>query len=339
MTRRRFAIAGGAAVLAATVAAGLTTAPVTAYLKLGTDVGGRTQSLRWRDFPIRYFVTNAGVAQVTAQQFQTTISRAFDTWHAAPTAETSSTFVGFVQARPFVDDGASVLGFVSRPDQDRTLAATTFTVDTTDGRILESDIYFNALFPWSVAESGASDSFDLQSIATHEIGHMLGLSHSALGETELIAGGRRVIAAESVMFPIAFSRGNIADRTLKADDVAGISDIYGTAEFQRQFGSISGRVTKNGSGVKGAHVVAFSVRSGKLVGGFTLTANGDFVIAGLEAGPHILRAEPLDDGELNSFFDDGFGVDVDFRVAFHDQVVAVPRGGGARGVEIRVTPK
>jgi matrixin/carboxypeptidase family protein len=338
MTRRRLALASAATVLAAALA-GLATTPLAAYLKLGTDVGGRTQSLRWRDFPIRYFVTNAGDAPVTAQQFQTAISSAFATWHAVPTAETSSTFVGFVQARPFVEDGASVLGFASRPDQDRTLAATTFTVDTTDGRILESDIYFNTIFSWSVAESGTSDSFDLQSIATHEIGHMLGLSHSALGETELIAGGRRVIAAESVMFPIAFSRGNVADRTLKADDIAGIADIYGTTEFQRQFGSISGRVTKNGNGVKGAHVVAFSVGSGKLVGGFTLTDNGDFVIAGLEPGPYILRAEPLDDGDLNSFFDDDFDVDLNFRVAFHDKVVAVPRGGGTRGVEIKVTPK
>jgi len=313
--------------------------PAAAYLKLGAVVGGRTQSLHWREFPVRYFVTNTGVPQVTAQQFQTTVTRAFATWHAVSTAQTSSQFVGFVQAPPFVDDGASVLGFVNRPDQDRTLAATTFTVDTTDGRILESDIYFNSFFPWSVSEAGVNDRFDLESIALHEIGHLHGLSHSALGETELIAGGRRVIGAESVMFPIAFSRGNIADRTLKADDIAGISDIYGTTEFSREFGSVSGRVTKNGQGVKGAHVVAFCLRSGKLVGGFTLTDNGDFVIAGLEPGPQILRAEPLDDGDLNSFFDSGFDVDVDFRVAFYDKVVAVPRGGGARDVEIKVTAK
>jgi len=313
--------------------------PIGAYLKLGTTVGGRTQSLRWRNFPVRYFITNTGVSQVSAQQFQTTVARAFSTWHAVETADTSSQFVGFVQAQPFVDDGASVLGFVNRPDQDRTLAATTFTVDITDGRILESDIYFNSVFPWSTSEAGGNDRFDVESIALHEIGHLLGLSHSALGETELIGGGRRMIAAEAVMFPIAFSRGNIADRSLRADDIAGISDIYGTTAFSRQFGSISGRVTKNGRGVQGAHVVAFSPQSGKLVGGFTLSETGEFVIAGLEPGPHVLRAEPLDDGELNSFFDDDFDVDVDFRVTFHDRVVAVPRGGGASDVEIKVTPK
>jgi Matrixin/Carboxypeptidase regulatory-like domain len=313
--------------------------PIGAYLKLGTSVNGRTLTLRWRDFPVRYFVTNADAPQVTAQQFQTTVGRAFSTWHAVDTAQTSSTFVGFVQAPPFLQDGASVLGFLNRPDQERTLAATTFTVDTTDGRVLESDIYFNTLFQWSTAEAGQTDRFDLESIAVHEIGHLLGLSHSALGETELLAGGRRVIAAEAVMFPIAFSRGSIADRSLKADDIAGLSDIYGTTEFSSSSGSISGRVTKSGRGVKGAHVVAFHQASGALVGGFTLNDNGDFVIAGLQPGPHILRAEPLDDGDVTSFFDDDFEVDVDFRVTFHSRVVAVPRGGGARDVEIQVTAK
>lgn len=314
-------------------------APIGAYLKLGTLVGTRTQSLRWRDFPVRYFINNNGVQLVTPQQFQAAIGRAFDTWRSVPTTQISSEFVGFVQAQPFVADGASVLGFQNRPDQDRTLAATTFTVDVTDGRILESDIFFNSAFPWSVAEGGVSDRFDVESIALHEIGHLLGLSHSALGETELMAGGRRVIAAEAVMFPIAFSRGNIAGRTLRADDIAGISDIYPTSAFSRDFGSISGRVTKSGRGVKGAHVVAFSTQTGMLIGGFTLNDNGDYVIAGLSSGTYILRAEPLDDGDINSFFDEDFDVDVDFRVAFHDRIVAVPRGGGVRSVEIKVVAK
>lgn len=328
------------AVVLTVLAACAFVAPVAGYLKLGTVViGGRTESLRWEDFPIRYFITNTGVSQVSAQQFQAAVTRAFETWHAVETAQTSSEFVGFVQTTPVRSDGANVLGFLNRPDQDRTLAATTFTVDQTNGRILESDIYFNSFFPWSTAGSGATDRFDLESIAVHEIGHLLGLSHSALGETELLAGGRRVIGAESVMFPIAFSRGNIADRSLRTDDIAGISDIYGTREFTREFGSISGRVTKNGSGVIGAHVVAFSPQSGRLVGGFTLNDRGEFVLAGLQPGPHLLRAEPLDDGDLTSFFDDDFEVDVDFRVTFYERLVAVPRGGGARNVEIRVTPK
>jgi matrixin len=317
----------------------LAAVPLIGYLKLGSRLGNQTVTLRWRNFPVRYFVTNRGVDGVNVDQFQSAVTRAFGTWHAVETAQTSSQFVGFTQANPFDDDDMSVIGFLNRADQNRTLAATTFVIDTTDGRILESDIFFNSAFTWSTSATGTPGRFDVESIALHEIGHLLGLSHSALGETELNSGGRSVIAAEAVMFPIAFGRGNIDDRTLKADDIAGISDIYGTATFTRDFGSISGRVTKNGRGVLGAHVVAFNPATGKLVGGFSLGADGSFVIAGLEPGPHVLRAEPLDDADIESFFDDSVDVDLDFNVKFYERAVVVPRGGGTRNVEIRVTPK
>jgi hypothetical protein len=332
MTRRQRVVAAVALIVLAGV-------PLSAYLKLGSRVGARTVTLQWRDFPARYFVTDAGVDGVSAQQFQTAIARAFSTWEAVETANVSTEFAGFTAATPRVGDSISVLGFLGRSDQSRTLAATSFFIDTVDGRILESDIYFNTTFGWSTSESGTSGRFDLESIAVHEIGHFFGLSHSALGETELLSGGRRVIAAESVMFPIAFSAGNTADRTLKPDDIAGLSDIYGTSAFSRQFGSISGRVTKNGTGVIGAHVIAFNPRTTRLVGGFTLTSDGGFVIAGLDPGPYVLRVEPLDDGDIESFFDSSFGVDVDFNVKFHERIVVVPRGGGTSNIQIRVTPK
>jgi hypothetical protein len=332
MTRAQRVIAVVALLLIAAV-------PLSAYLKLGTRVGSRTVTLRWTDFPVSYFVTNSSVDGVSAEEFRDTIGRAFNTWHAVENTETSSVFAGFTTAPAGEDDDMSVLGFVNRPDQSRTLAATSFLIDTSDGSILESDIYFNTSFAWSTADPGVPGRFDLQSIAVHEIGHLLGLSHSALGETELISGGRRVLAAEAVMFPIAFSSGNTADRVLKSDDVAGLLDIYGSSEFTRQSGSISGRVTKNGQGVIGAHVVAFDPRTRKLVGGFTLSSDGAFVIAGLDPGPHVLRVEPLDDGDIESFFDSSFGVDIDFRVKFFERVVVVPRGGGTRNIEIRVTAK
>jgi hypothetical protein len=320
----------------------LAAAPAAAYLKYGTDVGTRTVVARWHQFPVRYFVRESGTAGVSAQQFQSAVSRAFGTWHAVSSATTSSQFAGFTQALPQPGDGANVLGFFNDPDPklDRALAATRFLFDRVTGEIAEADILFKPDFTWSTAPAGEPNRYDVESIAVHEIGHLLGLSHSALGETELVAPAiRRMIAAEAVMFPIAFPAGNISERTLRADDIAGISDIYGTGAFQRQTGSISGRVTKNGAGVFGAHVVAFSPATGKLVGGFSLDRDGNFVIAGLDPGPHVLRAEPLDDGDVESFFSETADVDLDFRVKLHERVVVVPRGGGTRNIEIKVTPK
>ncbi len=76
-----------------------------------------------------------------------------------------------------------------------------------------------------------------------------------------------------------------------------------------------------------------------MVGGFSLNAEGRFVIGGLEPGPYVLRVEPLDDGDVESFFDLTLNIDANFRPKFHDRLVVVPRGGGAGDVEIRVEPK
>ena len=333
---RSFAIVLLSLVAAAVVFA---SAPVFGYLKLGTQVGTRTANLKWNDIPIRYFVTERGTTGVTAQQFQTAISTSFGVWDAVESIDLSAEFAGFTAADPLSGDSMTVIGYQNRPDLDRVLAATNFIIDTQTAEVVESDIFFNTAFPWSTDAAGVPGRQDVQSIAVHEIGHLLGLGHSALGETEVIPGGRRVLGAEAVMFPIAFAAGSIHDRTLKADDLAGITDVYGNTSARRLRGSISGRVTKNGGGVLGAHVVAFSTRTGALVGGLTLNEDGGYTIAGLEPGPYVVRVEPLDDADIDSFFDSDTDVDIDFKVQFHDGIVVVPEGGGVRSVDIKVTPK
>ena len=323
----------------AALAASIVFAPAAgAYLKLGTRVGTQVVDLRFNTFPIRYFITNRDVPGVTAPQLRQSVENAFASWDAVPNLGLSAQFVGFTGINPVSGDNANVIGFTSRPDLERVLGSTSFTVDTATGEVLESDIFLNSTFAWSVAAGGEAGRADVESIALHEIGHLHGLGHSMLGETELISGGRRVLGAEAVMFPIAFTAGTI-NRALRADDVAGISDIYGTQVFREATGSISGRVTKNGTGVPGAHVVAFNPATGTLIASFTLSQDGSFVIAGLAPGPHILRVEPLDDADVSSFLESSFTVDMDFKVAFHNRVVTVPKGGTARNVEIEVVSK
>src|SRR5204862_997888 len=144
----------------------------------GVTANGQTVALKWPQLPARYFVTDADVPGVTAGQFREAVGRAFQTWHGVRSAAVDFTFVGFTGAEPGEQDDASTLGFAARPDLERTLAATSYVVDTRTGALLESDIFFNSAFSWSVSDAGEPDRYDVQSIATHEIGHFLGLGHS-----------------------------------------------------------------------------------------------------------------------------------------------------------------
>lgn len=310
-----------------------------AYLKLGFFTPAGIVGIHWTR-PISYFVTSRDADGVTAFQMQTAVGRAFATWASVPRVAITHSFTGFTGAEPFAADGINVIGFRARPELERTLGATTFEIDDVTGEILESDIFFNTAFNWAVASGGQSGRFDLESVGVHEVGHLLGMGHSGLGETEVRAeGGRRILGKRAVMFPIAYPAGSIEDRTLEADDRAGLGDIYGGSAAAAQTGTISGRVTLGNAGVFGAHVTALHTGTGDLVSTFSLTANGDFTIAALAPGLYVVRAEPLDDADLNSFFDEDSAVNVNFTPAFFAKLVAVPRGGSGPRIQISVVAK
>ena len=66
---------------------------------------------------------------------------------------------------------------------------------------------------------------------------------------------------------------------------------------------------------------------------------GAFVVAGLAPGVYVVRVEPLDDGDVQSFFDTPDAVELDFKATVHPQLVVVPANGTAPSIDVEVIPK
>jgi hypothetical protein len=128
----------------------------------------------------------------------------------------------------------------------------TQTITTTSPAIIfDADVAFNPRVQFSTSTPPLSGDFDLESVATHEAGHALGLDHSGV--------------AHAVMFP-AGDTGQSQQRTLSSDDLIAISFLYPSSNFSTYLGTISGQVyISTLLGVYAAHVVAVDTRTGSAV--------------------------------------------------------------------------
>jgi hypothetical protein len=87
------------------------------------------------------------------------------------------------------------------------------------GTMIDCGMRFDSLDNWSTSAIPGASSFDVQSVATHEIGHFIGLSHSTLGD---FAGANPMSAT---MLPFA-APGDDTFRTLEEDDRASALRTY-----------------------------------------------------------------------------------------------------------------
>ncbi len=184
------------------------------------------------------------------------------------------------------------------------------------GQILDADIYFDpsdaqVTFATPAALPTSPSSYDLASVLTHELGHFLGFSHSAVWS--------------AMMYPYAPAPGTFSgarptaqqpDAPLADDDRTGLRILYSDPADAVNVGVITGRIlpanplslplTPPGvTGIFGAHVVAVDQASGAVIAatiaGWSCAAPGPAQFDGSYELDHLplartytVYAEPVD---------------------------------------------
>jgi hypothetical protein len=132
-----------------------------------------------------------------------------DVWAAQSSASIALTYTGRSTQTTTGNDALNLVVF--RNASSGSAIATTYWWST-GGRIIDADIVFwDAAFRFFSGSNGCSGGFYIEDIAAHEFGHALGLGHSNITGT--------------TMYP-SVSSCNAGNRTLEADDIAGVRFLY-----------------------------------------------------------------------------------------------------------------
>jgi hypothetical protein len=174
----------------------------------------------WKKATVQWAVAANGSKDLTMDEIKSALGAAFNAWQEVSCSGIKFTFGGIVSANPNKDIFIRWWENSWFPEAaDAAGLTTNWNVSPSSGP-KKVEIFFNGLdFSW--ATSGTDDPFsnanDVQAVATHEIGHAIGLSHP-----------RHRFAS---MFFSGFPGQSEEKRTLEDDDKRGACFLYGTVQF------------------------------------------------------------------------------------------------------------
>ena len=176
-------------------------------------------------------------------------------------------------------DGNHVFVFIDIPEiraaVGTALAVTRSRFSPLNGEFVDTDIVFNP--DTSFSTTLASGTFDIEAVATHEVGHSLGANHTA------------VIAAS--MFPTIPQEVNFQAK-LSDDDTAFLTAVYPAPGALDARGQISGTISlSSGGAATGVLVTATDPDAGVTIGTLSDLDGGTYTLGPLPPGSYLLSVE------------------------------------------------
>ncbi|MFT5052102.1 MAG: hypothetical protein ACI8QZ_003534 [Chlamydiales bacterium] len=274
---------------------------VLAHVRLTYTVNGN--ALFWQSpNNVSIVINSTGSDDITDGSHETALRSAIQTWNddnrtAAQLVENAS-----VSQQARVDWGSSGVHLMLFDETNSSgffpgfsgIVAITPVSFFTTGPIIDADVLFNGK-NFDFTTEGLSGDFDVQNVATHELGHLLGLDHSGW--------------ASATMYPYV-DQGTQLQRSLSMDDIRGLRHVYPNGSFGRITGTV--RRVSDGTIVTGAHVVARDA-DGRTAGSRLSDGSGVFRIEALDAGDYTVYATPLDQPVSAGNVGLPFAVAVDFE--------------------------
>ena len=146
------------------------------------------EPVRWEKSCLSWYLDLADYSAISRQEVVAALEPSFEVWNQVAGAYPRWQFAGATCADGVGKEPNGVRNVVvfrsapgSWPHPQRVIALTSISVDDGTGFIVDADVEVNAVTQ-RLSVTGDPNAFDLRQVATHEVGHMLGLDHTPVAE-------------------------------------------------------------------------------------------------------------------------------------------------------------